>query len=63
MTDMYYKYIGESNRNFINGKWYKCVGSISLPGAFIDEEGDRNGFVGHNNKRFDFSNPSKRDEA
>ena len=57
MVAKWYKYIGFNGENFTNGKWYECAGDIEDDGAFIDNNGNLNGFCGFNHKNFDLSNP------
>ena len=58
MVGKWYKFIGKSYENFTNGKYYLCISSdIDEEGSFIDNNGDKNGFMRINNKHFDLSNP------
>jgi hypothetical protein len=58
MVGKWYKFIGKSYENFTNGKYYLCISSdIDEEGAFIDNNGDKNGFSRINNNQFDLSNP------
>jgi hypothetical protein len=58
MVGKWYKFIGKSYENFTNGKYYLCIrADIDDEGAFIDNNGDINGFNRINNKHFNLSNP------
>jgi hypothetical protein len=57
MVGKWYKYIGKSYNRYTDGKWYECVGDINDDGAFVDNEGKRNGFCERNEEYFDLSNP------
>jgi hypothetical protein len=57
MVGKWYKYIGKSYNRYTDGKWYECVGDINDDGAFVDNEGKRNGFCENNERYFDLSNP------
>jgi len=40
---------------FTNGKWYQCIGDVEKLGAFICNEGERDGFYPHNDEYFNLT--------
>lgn len=58
MKGKWFKYVDSSRGNqFTENKWYQCCKNSPLrPYAFIDNNGDENGY-GDNSKYFDLSNP------
>ena len=53
----WYKCIDSASTMFNIGKWYKCIGPTNEFCAFIDNEGDENGWSDCNHECFDLSNP------
>lgn len=54
----WYKYIGELDSDFNVGDWYFCHrNNPNEELAFIDKNGNKNGFYPKNEKHFDFTNP------
>jgi len=56
-----FKCLTQARPSFIKGEYYLCVKeNIDEEGAFIDEQGDTNGFgIGMNTRCFDLKNPLK----
>lgn len=53
----WYKCIDSASTMFNIGKWYKCIRQTNELNAFIDNQGEKNGWSGFNHERFDLSNP------
>ena len=53
----WYKCIDSASTMFNIGKWYKCIGPTNKLSSFIDNKGERNGWIRFNHEHFDLTNP------
>lgn len=53
----WYKCIDSASTMFNIGKWYKCIGPTNEFCAFINNEGQEDGWAGYNHESFDLTNP------